>query len=128
MNVQQLVLASGLLLLALISTGLAAAGGYGVGDPNKPISNPNWPKGAAALVNRTDRGGGYWINSNSWFWYSGRTDALNEFLVEYAKLQETPLLLVLKTGDDGPAEAPRGQGCDWELKLIGWSEYTAIVV
>jgi len=70
------------------------------------------------LANRPGRVGGYWVNSNDWFYFAGDTEALNDFLRRYAKLTETPLILVLHPGK-APAESCVGdlfeQPYDWKL-------------
>ncbi len=55
------------------------------------------------LANRPGRVGGYWVNSNDWFYFAGDTKALNDFLRRYAELKETPLVLVIHPGK-APAE------------------------
>jgi hypothetical protein len=70
------------------------------------------------LANQPNRVGGYWVNSNDWFYFAGDTKALNDFLRRYAKLTETPLVLVIHPGK-APAERCVGElfaePYDWKL-------------
>jgi hypothetical protein len=61
--------------------------------------------------------GGFFINASDWFFYAGDAKALNAFLADYAKLPDTPLVLVLHPGT-GKASAPwdkEALNCDWSV-------------
>jgi len=88
--------------------------------------SPAWPAGLRELLNREGRVYGFFVNANDFFFYLGDTEALNEFLAQYAKLKDTPLTLVLhsaqgKTGRLGYGE--KKIQFDWEVKVLarGWS-------
>lgn len=95
--------------------------------PGVPVGEyPEWPAGLADLLNSPGRVHGYFINSNDFFFYAGDTDEFNQFLEQYARLEKTPLTLVLQPGpgktnsltpDD--KEVP----FDWNVDLYcrGWS-------
>jgi len=128
---KQLVGFVALALMMLISApaALAMGGTHGKGDPKKPISVSNWPQGVATLANRADRIGGYWINSSDWFHYAGDVKAFNEFLQQYAKIQGTPLTLVLVDVKEimVTSESVASTGYDWELSIVGRSQASATV-
>lgn len=106
--------------MACCEVALAAGGGHGT----KPatLSDSYLPESSSVqltdLVNRPERVGGYWINSNNWFYFAGDTKKLNDFLCQYAKLTETPLVLVIHAGK-APAEECIGEmfktPYDWKL-------------
>lgn len=114
--------AAGVLLAVSIQSAFGLAGSHPRG---LPVNNPEWPKELQGLVNRENRAGGYFVNANDFFFFQGDTAAVNEFLGAYAKLKDTPLIVVLRPG--------RGEGTlpgekekipmDWQLSVLrrGWS-------
>ena len=74
-----------ILLLAVLTCcehALAMGGGYGTKPVNLSDSH------VSELANRPGRVGGYWVNSNDWFYFAGDTAAFNSFLQQYAKLND----------------------------------------
>jgi hypothetical protein len=72
------------------------------GEGNKPLTDPGWPKGAAAIVNHTGRiawwegppfGGGQWHSE-----CRGDAKALNAVLDQFAKLDVTTKRVVVHDG------------------------------
>lgn len=111
--------------LVLIAAAAFAMGGtYGKGDPVNPISQSNWQAGISELANRADRIDGYWINASDWFHYAGDAKGFNKFLEKYAKLANTPHLVVIF--DDKPMLTAvfndvKLETYDWEMRIDGWS-------
>jgi hypothetical protein len=91
---------------------------------------PGWPRasGLEDLVNRDGRVYGYLINSDDYFFFAGDTRDFNAFVAEYAKLKDTPLLLVLhpgkgETGQFGPSDSDEKQSFDWEVSVLMWARH-----
>jgi hypothetical protein len=109
------VVACALALSALPALGL------GGDHPNgEAVSVASWPKGLGALVNGTNRVGGFWVNSSDTFFFTGTKSGFGAFLQDYSKVQqiEKPLLIL----HDGKGEAyDLGGGnrrpCDWMLTV-----------
>ena len=104
-----------IVLLAVLTCcehALAMGGGHGTKPVNLSDSH------LSELANRPGRVGGYWVNSNDWFYFAGDTKALNDFLRRYAEMKGTPLVLVIHPGK-APAEACVGdlfaEPYDWKL-------------
>ena len=115
MRLRQILLAVMLLILS------AATLAYALGaDHTGPVGGTNhWPQGLKDLANRPNRVHGYFVNSQDVFFYTGNTDALNDFLKEYAALKNTSLLVVLHPGRKPVSspwdKTPRGLFADWTL-------------
>ena len=105
---------------------------YGLGfryDNTKPVSlsDSKWgeipSQQLTDLANRPERVGGYWCNSNDYFYFAGDTKRLNDFLVQYAKLTETPHLLVIHPGK-APAQVMADEKTakpyNWTFDAISW--------
>ena len=101
-----------LLLTTSVALGLGA-------DHVGPVGCSAWPKGLSELANRKDRVHGYFVNFTDVFFYSGDTEALNDFLAAYGKLQGTTLEVVIHPGPM-KARSPwdqkdRDLSVDWQL-------------
>jgi hypothetical protein len=112
-----------ILLLAVLTYcehALAMGGSHGTKPVNLSDSH------LSELANRPGRVGGYWVNSNDWFYFAGDTKALNDFLRRYAELKGTPLVLVIHPGK-APAERCVGdlfaEPYDWKLDSM-YSAFT----
>ena len=80
----------------LASPSLWAIGGIHVGASDGHVSwSPDWPDGLHDLITSGGCIYGHWVNSGNEFFYRGSTDAFNEFLAGYARLEHTPLRLTL---------------------------------
>jgi len=67
--------------------------------PGLPVGQqPDWPEGLADFLNSPGRVHGYFVNANDFFFYRGDTDEFNQFLDQYARLEKTPLTVVLQPG------------------------------
>lgn len=112
----------GVLAATLAFGGVAYALGsvHGKGDPQAPISASHWPQGVAALVNRTDRVGGFWVNWSDEFFYQGDARAFNAFLRDYASLGLTPRKLVIQElAPTIPFPDTPTPPMDWALSVTG---------
>ena len=105
---------------------VVSAFGLGADHPaDRPVGgSPEWPVGLVDLVNRDQRVHGFFVNANDFF-FSGDTDALNEFLSFYAILKDTPLTLVLHPGGAtaaSPWDKETRTACEWEVSVLrrGW--------
>lgn len=115
------------LTLALVGAGRMAwamAGEHGKGDPKHPISVSTWPAGVTTLANRADRVSGRWINASDWFYYVDDTNALNDFLKQYAKVPSA--FVILEAGTD-PLFSTCPPNCSWEMNVMGWGKASASV-
>jgi len=84
-------------LIALALPALAL--GLGADHPLGPVGRASyWPEGLQELANRKDRVHGFFVNAEDFFFYTGDTKALNEFLRDYAKLKDTKLEVILHVG------------------------------
>ena len=109
-------------IVAAIVLGLllpALAWGLGRDYPKGPIGVSGWPAGLAELVNVDNRVHGFFVNSQDVIFFSGNTNALNDFLTKYSKLPNTKLQLVIHTGKlevRSPWDpAARDIAADWKL-------------
>lgn len=89
------------------------------------MSDPKWGEVPSQqltnLANRPERVGGYWCNSNDYVYFAGDTNQLNDFLSQYAKLTETPYLLVIHAGKAPPQEMVEkkdAKSYDWRLDSL----------
>ena len=106
-----------LLLLGAARAALAMAGEYGKGDPKHPVGNSSWPAGTEVLANRTDRIGGYWVNSMDTFFYAGDAKAFNRFLQQYSKVTGSHYLALTNYAHDAFTLQPASGGRqDWQLQ------------
>lgn len=113
--------------VVLLSTAVAAA--MGGNHPPGAISEirTDWPYGLVETIKFDARVQGVWVNANDYFYYAGDAKALNRFIAHYAKVDDTPLKVVLHAGEApkiGPiGEEPRTR-FDWKLNVIrrGWGE------
>ncbi len=117
-------LAIALLAAAWCVPAFPLAGGHPAGLPVG--QNPDWPKGLADLLNSPGRVHGYFVNANDFFFYRGDTEEFNEFLEQYARLEKTPLTLVLQPGPgkiDFITPDDKEITFDWEADLYcrGWA-------
>lgn len=86
---------------------------------------PDWPEGLWGLLNREDRVHGFFVNANDFCFFSGDTSAFNEFLAQYAKLEGTPLTLVLHPGRGlagSPWDEKKTIPFEWQVNILrrGW--------
>jgi hypothetical protein len=85
-----------------------------------PGALPRWPRGLSELVNTTNRVWGYWLNSETVFFFSGGQSELKAFLRDYSQLEGINRgRLVLHDGV-GEAKSPwekSGRPCDWKLYM-----------
>jgi hypothetical protein len=88
-------------------------------------SGADWPKGLAELVNTTNRVYGFWVNSESMFFFSGSAADFTVFLQDYAKIE--PVVKHELILHDGAPEhkspfAKDVPAFDWELYACpkGW--------
>ena len=109
--------------MAACCTVALALGGSHRND--QPYSHKEWPAGLADIVNTNGRVCGFFVNANDYFSFKADTKAFNGVLATYAKLEDTPLLLVLHPGR-GTAREPwdkeKGVPCEWSLYIQrrGW--------
>ena len=121
MNKKMFGLIAALVMLAWVQPAFSMGGEYGKGDPKSPSWKLQWPVGVKELVNGENRVGGFWINSNDWFYFAGDTDSFNNFLEQYSKLQDTPLTLVLHAGKALPGTLGDKETAtipDWQVSII----------
>ncbi len=115
-----------ILVISVVLCGSAfpLGGDHPTGVPVR--QNPEWPAGLTDLLNSGRRVNGYWVNANDWFFYAGDTEEFNEFIRGYAGLKETPLMLVLRSGQGltgGLGDSTRTIKFDWQadVRRRGWS-------
>jgi hypothetical protein len=96
---------------------------FGIGGDHKGFvgGGDKWPDGLKELANRDDRVHGYFVNWEDVFFYSGDTQAFNDFLLSYSKLRNTKLELVIHVGLK-KARSPWDK-VDREIR-VDWSLYT----
>ncbi len=126
---QSAVLSPSIVLLTILVTcsTLWALGGAHVLDADGRIStwNPDWPNGLGELINSGGCVYGSWVNSNDEFFYRGNIDQFNEFIANYAKLEHTPLRLIIHAAHQRRSQIggdePKGD-YDWKLTSLrrGW--------
>ncbi|MBN1510638.1 MAG: hypothetical protein JXB13_01360 [Phycisphaerae bacterium] len=92
-------------------------------DHPKPTGGANWwPAGLKELANRPDRVHGFFVNMEDVFFYAGDTAAFNDFLVAYARLDNTILQLVIHPG-------PKKARSPWDKEdrdiAVDWMLYAA---
>lgn len=115
------VFASAVVVAALVCC--TSALGLGADHrPGQPVHwSPEWPEGLRELLEPSDFVHGYFVNASDFFFYAGDTEALNQFLQQYAALEDTPLTLVLHPGQ-GMVASPWAKDdrkpFDWELKVL----------
>ncbi|HUT61329.1 MAG TPA: hypothetical protein VNA25_26060 [Phycisphaerae bacterium] len=111
--------------VAVCASGSQLALGWGGNHPKgREVSNPEWPKGVAVLVNGAEWVRGWWVNANDVFCYQGGTAALNGFLKQYAQVEGTEWRVILHddkgvcSGLGGDERVPM----DWRLEILrrGW--------
>ena len=114
-------LATCLVSVASILTWCHHADGWGGRHGAKKVVMSDRPQ-LAELANRPERFDGYWVNSSDWFYFAGDTKALNEFLVKYAEMQDTPRVLTIHAGR-APMETclgePLAKPVDWQVQSLG---------
>jgi hypothetical protein len=75
------------------------AHGLGTDYAPGPIEGSSaWPKNTLALVNSGERVGGFWVNQSDSLFYRGDAAALNEFIKQYSRIDDTPLKVILHAG------------------------------
>src|SRR5438445_10620641 len=82
------------------------------------VNIPSWPEGMKNLVNRTNRVGGFMVNAQDIFFFSGTASDFNAFLGDYAKIQPIEKhLLILHDGVGETVSLRREKRgiCDWKL-------------
>ncbi len=95
--------------------------------PGHPVGqNPEWPAGLADLLNSPGRVHGFFINANDFYFYREDTDEFNLFLEQYARLERTPLTLVLQPGPgktDFITPDDKEITFDWKVNVYcrGWA-------
>jgi len=116
-----------MLLIVLLSTTFASAmgGTYGPGKGADSHSD-EWPKGLTALLDLQAHVGGYWVNANDFYWFAGDTKALNQFLVQGARLEGTTVYIRFHAGK-GESHGFADQEVvpiDWQLSVVAreWSD------
>jgi len=118
-----LTLCAGCLVLAAMA---GPALGLGADHPNdRPVQHKEWPDGLAEIINAYPRVCGFFINASDWFYFKGDTKAFNAVLAAYAKLEDTPLKLVLHPGRcraKAPWDKDEGSPGEWSIAVIrrGW--------
>jgi hypothetical protein len=120
MRLFRFAVVTALVVLALPSFLMALGGDHPDGNVDKASY---WTEGMLELANRKDRVHGYFVNTSDVFFYAGDAKALNDFLRDYAKLQDATLELVLHVGKNYARspwdKADRGR-VDWVLYLSKW--------
>lgn len=118
------------LVAALVSLAAACYAVFAMGGEyprGETIQQPAWSEGLAELANRPDRVYGYWVNANDWLFYTGDTEALNQFLAQYAEIPERPLRVVLHPGQGRVktsfSEARPETLFDWQLTILRWGTH-----
>jgi hypothetical protein len=111
-------------LAVLIPLVLATPEALGLGADHSPGPlgpNPAWPRGFLELVNRAERAHGFFVNATDVFYYSGDTQALNQFLEAYARLPGASLKVIIHPGAKN-ASSPWDKRDNRERNLpIQWS-------
>ncbi|MBI3411600.1 MAG: hypothetical protein HY040_25000 [Planctomycetes bacterium] len=92
----------------------------GADHPKGPVAgNDRWPEGLKELFNRDNRVHGYWVNGEDVFFYSGDTQAFNQFVEAYSKLKNTSLRVVIHPGAKKARspwdQADRNIPAEWSL-------------
>lgn len=83
-------------------------------DLGRPVDEqPGWPEGLAKLLNREGRVYGYWCNGTDRFCYAGDAEAFNEFVEGYARLKDTPLIVILHAGREEGGDENHRIPYDW---------------
>jgi hypothetical protein len=117
-----------ILTLETMQTANAMAGEYGKADPKHPVSSSGWPAGLEVVVNRADRIGGWWVNSNDTFYYAGNAADFNNFLKDYSRVQSNSLTLIIDNSSGPPGLfQPTNKNANWQMGTSGWSTSTATV-
>ncbi len=123
-NKYLLVASLGVLILAATVYVFPMAGSHPKG---KMHISKDWPKNIEPLINCDERISGMWVNANDFFMYQGDTRALNRFLADYRKLENTPLTVFLLQ-DPRPQMSKvfdkQEKKYDWSLEMIreGWGQ------
>ena len=110
------VLAAVLVAAGWVTIALAMGANHPKGQPVG--GTDAWPAGLKELVNIDARTGGYFVNSDDVFYFRGDAKAFTKFLEQYAKLQDTPLRLILHPGrgmSATPWNDPKPEPIDWSL-------------
>jgi hypothetical protein len=109
-------IAVGLAVLTVTASGTVALARGADHRTDYPVhGHDGWPKGLKELMNVKGRVGGYMINADDYFYFSGDAKAFNAFLAQYAAIGEAHRLILHP-----------GQGLDkrpWskkDLKPIDW--------
>ena len=94
-----------------------AAGGFH--EAGRVSGQADWPKGLADLVNDPSRVGGYFVNSDDRFFFSGDVACFNRMLRQYAALEPSPVLrLHAGKGSETPFGGREGSiAFDWSLSI-----------
>jgi hypothetical protein len=100
----------------------AAFSAYEQHPPGVPIrQEKSWPAGLADLLNSGGRVYGFWGFAYDAFFYAGDDEDFNEFVKRYAELKDTPLTLVLHSGQGRTRIPGKTIQFDWEVKARrGW--------
>jgi hypothetical protein len=110
------VLAAAVTVAGCVTLALAMGASHPKGQP---VGGTNgWPAGLKELVNIDARTGGFFVNSDDVFYFCGDAKAFTKFLEQYAKLQDTPLRLILHPGrgmSATPWNDPKPEPIDWSL-------------
>jgi len=110
------VLAAAVAVAGCVTLALALGANHPKGQP---VGGTNgWPEGLKELVNINARTGGFFVNSDDVFYFCGDAKAFTKFLEQYARLQDTPLRLILHPGrgmSATPWNAPKPEPIDWSL-------------
>ena len=111
----------------VVCVGLACGPVFGLGADHpkgKPVSVDGWPEGLAKLVNGENRVHGFFVNANDFFFLTGDTEVLNEFLAGCAALKQTPVSVVLHPGVAfarspwKPAKDAKPIRCQWRIDVM----------
>ena len=86
----------------------------------------DWPKGLESALASQEHEGGYWVNANDCYWFSGNTDALNRFLTESAKIEGAPVNIRFHSGKgEGKSFGKKPSiPIDWQVSSFcrNWSD------
>lgn len=118
-----------LLIAAIMFTAAVSAFGLGSDYPaDRPVKLDKAPPGLNELINDKGRVGGYFVNGDDRFFFSGDTAAFGAFLKHYGSVE--PIAGHRLTIHNGPGRAKspwdegEGKPCDWmlEVALISWRQ------
>jgi hypothetical protein len=92
--------------------------------PGQINVQPDWPVELVNLLTHQKSVNGIWVNANDFYYFAGDAAAFNKALKQYAKIENTPLRLVLHPGRGmtGSLGGEQTIPHEWQVGVMKWHD------